>query len=462
MTLSACETGRSVVTGGDELIGLARGFLYAGAATLVQSLWRVEDGSTARLMDALLRAPAPGRQRQGAALRAGAARACSPRALPPYFWAPFQLVGDAGPLARRRRVATRGRPWRERMSQTGAETTTVRRPQMTRFLPAEVIVLVDAGDAAGALSQRRLRRVYEGTMDWLNESVQGLLQRPPPPSYGSPFEQDMAPVTLRQLCQGAPQVLTPPPVNGGRAPWVHLPDSGKLLCFFGLNTRDGRWPQGTGDEAVRELVNLINRRLLGRPFPERGAPPRPSRGGSLAATPHWLAAGAQSDLHRRRPGGPPRPRRRRARGASTSTTTASTASPRAPARATWWSPSWTPAPPWPRCAGPPGATRTTGSCRSSPGPGERFTIDEDLSVPGRLLRHLDALRPLLAGRRAGQRRRRRTASAGRARPAHLPSERYLMPDHGLFSASIVRQLAPTPRCTSSASSATTAWATSWP
>ncbi|MGH2350415.1 MAG: CHAT domain-containing protein, partial [Chloroflexota bacterium] len=50
VTLSACETGRSVVTGGDELIGLSRGFLYAGAATLVQSLWRVEDGSTARLM----------------------------------------------------------------------------------------------------------------------------------------------------------------------------------------------------------------------------------------------------------------------------------------------------------------------------------------------------------------------------------------------------------------------------
>src|SRR5262249_16981358 len=43
VTLSACETGRSVVTGGDELVGLSRGFLSAGASTLVQSLWRVED-----------------------------------------------------------------------------------------------------------------------------------------------------------------------------------------------------------------------------------------------------------------------------------------------------------------------------------------------------------------------------------------------------------------------------------
>ena len=180
---------------------------------------------------------------------------------------------------------------------------------MTRFLPAEVIVLIDAGDTAGDLSPRRLRRVYEGAMDWLNESVQGLLQRPPPPSYASPFEQDMAPVTLRQICQGAPQVLTPPPVNGGRSPWVHLPASGKLLCFFGLSTRDGRWPPGTGDEAVRELVNLVNRRLQGRPFPERGGPPHPPGAGAGRDAP--LAGGGDAKLlHGWRPGGPPRPRRR--------------------------------------------------------------------------------------------------------------------------------------------------------
>ena len=95
VTLSACETGRSVVTGGDELIGLARGFLYAGAATLVQSLWRVEDGSTARLMAGLY-----GRLRQGTQRRRrlapGAARPAARVASPPYVWAPFQLVGDGG------------------------------------------------------------------------------------------------------------------------------------------------------------------------------------------------------------------------------------------------------------------------------------------------------------------------------------------------------------------------------
>jgi CHAT domain-containing protein len=97
VTLSACETGRSVVTGGDELIGLSRGFLFAGASALVQSLWRVEDGSTARLMERFYTALRAGRPK-GAALRE-AQLALLSEGLPAFFWAPFQLVGDAGPLA---------------------------------------------------------------------------------------------------------------------------------------------------------------------------------------------------------------------------------------------------------------------------------------------------------------------------------------------------------------------------
>jgi CHAT domain-containing protein len=97
VTLSACETGRSVVTGGDELIGLSRGFLYAGASTLVQSLWRVEDTATARLMAAFYRGLRAG-ARKGAALRA-AQRALYADAAHPYFWGAFQVIGDSGPLS---------------------------------------------------------------------------------------------------------------------------------------------------------------------------------------------------------------------------------------------------------------------------------------------------------------------------------------------------------------------------
>ncbi len=70
VVLSACETGRTAVAGVDELIGLSRGFLYAGATTLVQSLWRVADASTARLMVHFYRALRAG-QPKGAALREG-------------------------------------------------------------------------------------------------------------------------------------------------------------------------------------------------------------------------------------------------------------------------------------------------------------------------------------------------------------------------------------------------------
>jgi CHAT domain-containing protein len=91
VTLSGCGTGMNVVVGGDELIGLVRGLLYAGAQTLLVSLWEIHDQSTAELMrdfyDAYKAAP-----NKAAALRSAIlkARAEHPH---PYFWAAFALVG---------------------------------------------------------------------------------------------------------------------------------------------------------------------------------------------------------------------------------------------------------------------------------------------------------------------------------------------------------------------------------
>ena len=50
VTLSACETGVSAVAPGEELLGLVRGFFYAGAPTLALSLWTVDDEATAEFM----------------------------------------------------------------------------------------------------------------------------------------------------------------------------------------------------------------------------------------------------------------------------------------------------------------------------------------------------------------------------------------------------------------------------
>ena len=105
VTLSACQTGRSAVGGGDELLGLMRALLYAGAASLALTLWTVEDRSTAALMERFYRSLARG-ERKGNALRQAQLAFIQPEDndpaaaayAHPYFWAPFFLVGDAGPL----------------------------------------------------------------------------------------------------------------------------------------------------------------------------------------------------------------------------------------------------------------------------------------------------------------------------------------------------------------------------
>jgi tetratricopeptide (TPR) repeat protein len=92
VTLSACESGRSRVVEGDELLGLTRAFLGGGAASLVVSLWLVNDASTARLMEGFYRCLQAGHSKT-AALRA-AQRTLLATKSHPYYWAPFILVGQ--------------------------------------------------------------------------------------------------------------------------------------------------------------------------------------------------------------------------------------------------------------------------------------------------------------------------------------------------------------------------------
>lgn len=92
VVLSACESGAGQVRGGDEVIGLARGFLAAGARAVVASLWNVHDRSAEGLMAAFYRALASGGKSPAAAL-AQAQRAAIARGQHPYYWAPFVAIG---------------------------------------------------------------------------------------------------------------------------------------------------------------------------------------------------------------------------------------------------------------------------------------------------------------------------------------------------------------------------------
>lgn len=91
VTLSACESGRSEVVGGDEILGLTRAFLGAGAATLAVSLWLVQDETTAELMGSWYERLRAG-ERPATALRA-AQLELKERYPHPYYWAPFVLIG---------------------------------------------------------------------------------------------------------------------------------------------------------------------------------------------------------------------------------------------------------------------------------------------------------------------------------------------------------------------------------
>ncbi len=92
VTLSACETGLGRITGGGEVIGITRGFLYAGASTVVASLWQVADEATAVLMERFYANLA--RMNKRDALRA-AQLELARRSPQPYFWASFYLSGSS-------------------------------------------------------------------------------------------------------------------------------------------------------------------------------------------------------------------------------------------------------------------------------------------------------------------------------------------------------------------------------
>jgi CHAT domain-containing protein len=95
VVLSACQTGLGKQVRGEGMIGLTRGFMYAGASRVVASLWKVDDEATAELMKVFylnmlrdgMSPPAALRQAQTSLRR-------QRRWSAPYYWAGFVLQGE--------------------------------------------------------------------------------------------------------------------------------------------------------------------------------------------------------------------------------------------------------------------------------------------------------------------------------------------------------------------------------
>lgn len=104
VVLSACASGVSGRRGGDELIGLTRSFLYAGAPSVIVGLWYVADGSTRLLMEGFYRAwlgaGSGDAENSRTTAKAVALRQAQRKVMRtagyehPYFWSPFVLIGD--------------------------------------------------------------------------------------------------------------------------------------------------------------------------------------------------------------------------------------------------------------------------------------------------------------------------------------------------------------------------------
>ncbi len=92
VTLSACETALGKISRGDDVVGFTRGLLYAGAGSIVSTLWKVDDLATRELMvDFYSRLMV---SEKAEALRQ--AQLETKKKYPhPFYWASFQLTGNA-------------------------------------------------------------------------------------------------------------------------------------------------------------------------------------------------------------------------------------------------------------------------------------------------------------------------------------------------------------------------------
>lgn len=95
VVLSACRTGLGKEVAGEGLVGMTRGFMYAGANRVLASLWNVEDAASAELMASVYQALEKDKLTPAAALRQAQIQMWKrKRWSDPYYWAGFQLQGD--------------------------------------------------------------------------------------------------------------------------------------------------------------------------------------------------------------------------------------------------------------------------------------------------------------------------------------------------------------------------------
>ncbi|MEM7370928.1 MAG: CHAT domain-containing protein [Bacteroidota bacterium] len=103
VVLSACETGLGEFQKGEGIMSLSRAFAFAGAKSVITTLWSVDDKSTAELMQAFYRDLASGNDKSSSMQKAKLdyLQSHDHRFAHPFFWAGPVVIGDPGPIRRR-------------------------------------------------------------------------------------------------------------------------------------------------------------------------------------------------------------------------------------------------------------------------------------------------------------------------------------------------------------------------
>ncbi|MCH2022704.1 MAG: CHAT domain-containing protein [Saprospiraceae bacterium] len=107
VVLSACETGFGKFETGNGIASLARSFMYAGASSLIVSLWQVNDFATSEIMKRLYNNLANGMKKHEALRHAKLDHMQSVKgvAAHPAFWSPFVHMGNQAPVRVQRKGA---------------------------------------------------------------------------------------------------------------------------------------------------------------------------------------------------------------------------------------------------------------------------------------------------------------------------------------------------------------------
>ena len=94
VTMSACSSGNGKLGAGNDLVGLTRGFMFAGAPSILCSLWDVDDDATKVLMVNFYKNYLGGMSKPESLRRAQVAMMKNPKWSHPYYWSAFVLFGD--------------------------------------------------------------------------------------------------------------------------------------------------------------------------------------------------------------------------------------------------------------------------------------------------------------------------------------------------------------------------------